>query len=161
MSSSVSIVSLKNIHNLWIKQASSNGFSSGILRTLFQKLFIYFSLSSLFICLATFSFLFLKVLPIGALSTSIGSGASYECVLLVSGGLAKGLGCGLSAVIRAMSIFDNCTRYMRCAHRSMGDEVCRSVAVSRCRSMAVSRCRSMAVSRFRSMAGFVCRSMLT
>ncbi|KAF2555397.1 hypothetical protein F2Q68_00016609 [Brassica cretica] len=59
MSSSVSLVSLKNIYNLWVK------------------------------CLATYSFLFLKVLPIGSLSTSICSTASSECVLAVSGGCAS------------------------------------------------------------------------
>ncbi|KAG5393591.1 hypothetical protein IGI04_023554, partial [Brassica rapa subsp. trilocularis] len=64
-------------------------------------------------CLATFSFRFLKVLPIVALSTCIGSGASSECVLVVSGGLAKGFGCGMSALIRAMLIFGNCTRNVR------------------------------------------------
>ncbi|KAF3593183.1 hypothetical protein DY000_02022082 [Brassica cretica] len=81
---------------------------------------ISFSIAPLFRCLATFSFLFLKVLPIGALSTCIGSGASSECVLLVSGGLAECFGCGLSALIRVMSIFGNCTRNVRGARRSMG-----------------------------------------
>ncbi|KAF2610567.1 hypothetical protein F2Q70_00011943 [Brassica cretica] len=55
-------------------------------------------ISSFFRCLATFPFHFLKVLPIGALSTSIGSVASSECVMVVSGGLAEGLGCGRSAL---------------------------------------------------------------
>ncbi|KAF2582670.1 hypothetical protein F2Q70_00011864 [Brassica cretica] len=39
--------------------------------------------------------------------------ASFECVLVVYGGLAEGLGCGISALIRVMSIFGNCTRYVR------------------------------------------------
>ncbi|KAF3585221.1 hypothetical protein F2Q69_00029435 [Brassica cretica] len=51
------------------------------------------------------------VLPIGTLSTSIGSAASSECVLVASGGLSEGLGCGLSALRRATSIFGFCTRY--------------------------------------------------
>ncbi|KAF3587230.1 hypothetical protein F2Q69_00029983 [Brassica cretica] len=89
-----------------------------------------FSLARLFRCLATFSFFFLNVLPIGALSNSIGAVASSECVLVVPGGLAEGLGCGLSALIRAMSIFGNYTRYVRGARRSMGAGVCRSMAVS-------------------------------
>ncbi|KAF3518728.1 hypothetical protein DY000_02060039 [Brassica cretica] len=86
---SVFLVSLKNIHNLW-------------------------------------------VLPIGALSTSIGSAASSECVLVVSGGLEEGLGCGLSALIRAMSIFGKYTRYVRGARHSMGAGGCPSPVVSRC-----------------------------
>ncbi|KAF3544361.1 hypothetical protein DY000_02006444 [Brassica cretica] len=61
-------------------------------------------------CLATFPFLFLKVLPIGALSTSIGSAASSECVLVVSGRLAEGLGCGLSGLRQVTSIFGIYTR---------------------------------------------------
>ncbi|KAF2575651.1 hypothetical protein F2Q70_00003649 [Brassica cretica] len=65
--------------------------------------------------LSNLSFLFLKVLPIGALSTSIGSAASSECVLVVSGGLAEGLGCGLSVLRQATSIFGICTQYVRCA----------------------------------------------
>ncbi|KAG5375926.1 hypothetical protein IGI04_040522 [Brassica rapa subsp. trilocularis] len=109
MSSSVSLVSLKNIHNLW-------------------------------------------VLPVRALLTSIGSVASSECALVVSGGLAEGLGCGLIVLIRVMSTFGNCTRYVRGARRSKGARVCQSVAVFRCQSMAVSRCRSMEVSRCQSMA---------
>ncbi|KAF3502043.1 hypothetical protein F2Q69_00043038 [Brassica cretica] len=39
-----------------------------------------------------------RVLPIENLSTFIGSTASSECVLVASGGLSKGLGCGLSAL---------------------------------------------------------------
>ncbi|KAF3515343.1 hypothetical protein F2Q69_00006672 [Brassica cretica] len=39
--------------------------------------------------------------------------ASFECVLVVYGGLAEGLGCGRSALIRVISIFGNCTRYVR------------------------------------------------
>ncbi|KAG5411023.1 hypothetical protein IGI04_007342 [Brassica rapa subsp. trilocularis] len=58
--------------------------------------------------------------PHRALSTCIGSGASSECVLVVSGGLAEGFGCGLSALIHAMLIFGNCTRNVRGAYRSMG-----------------------------------------
>ncbi|KAF3589156.1 hypothetical protein F2Q69_00029079 [Brassica cretica] len=50
------------------------------------------------------------VLPIGALSTFIGYAASSECALVVSGGLAEGLGCGMSALRRATSIFGICTR---------------------------------------------------
>ncbi|KAF2551462.1 hypothetical protein F2Q68_00036194 [Brassica cretica] len=130
MSSSVSLVSLKNMHNLWVKYTSSNGFSNGILKTLFWKLSISFSLASLFRCLATFPFLFLKVLPIGALSTSIGSAASSECVLVVFGGLAEGLDCGLGALRRAMSIFGICTQYVRGERRSMGAGGCRSMVVS-------------------------------
>ncbi|KAF3506729.1 hypothetical protein F2Q69_00005732 [Brassica cretica] len=61
-------------------------------------------------CLATFPFLFLKVLPIGALSTSIGSAASSECVLVFSGRLAEGLGCGLSGLRQVTSIFGIYTR---------------------------------------------------
>ncbi|KAF3566215.1 hypothetical protein DY000_02014957 [Brassica cretica] len=83
------------------------------------------------------------VLPIGALSTSIGSGASSGCLLVVSGRLAEGSDCGMCALIRAMSIFGNCTRNVRGAHRSMGAGGCRSVAVSRYRSMAGSVCRSI------------------
>ncbi|KAF2591935.1 hypothetical protein F2Q70_00039660 [Brassica cretica] len=51
-----------------------------------------------------------KVLPTGTLSTSIGSAASSEGVLMASGGLYEGLGCGLSALRRATSIFGICTR---------------------------------------------------
>ncbi|KAF2620135.1 hypothetical protein F2Q68_00039192 [Brassica cretica] len=61
-------------------------------------------------CLDTFPFLFFKVLPIRALSTSIGSTASSECALVVSGGLAEGLGYGMSALRQATSIFGICTR---------------------------------------------------
>ncbi|KAF2593618.1 hypothetical protein F2Q70_00043226 [Brassica cretica] len=68
------------------------------------------SVAPLFRSLATFSFLFLKVLPIGALSTSMGSDASSECGLVSSGGLSEGLGCGLSAFRQATSIFGVCTR---------------------------------------------------
>ncbi|KAF3501938.1 hypothetical protein F2Q69_00042369 [Brassica cretica] len=78
----------------------------------------------------------LWVLPIGALSTSIGSTASSECALVVSGGLAEGLGYGMSALRQATSIFGICTRYVRGARRSMGAGGCRSMAVSLCRSMA-------------------------
>ncbi|KAF2555667.1 hypothetical protein F2Q68_00016907 [Brassica cretica] len=84
-----------------------------------------------------------EVLPIGALSTSIGFGASSECVLVVSGGLAEGFGCGLSALIRALSIFGICTRNVRGAHRSMGTGGCRSAVVSCCQSTTGSFCRSM------------------
>ncbi|KAF3582932.1 hypothetical protein DY000_02029549 [Brassica cretica] len=49
------------------------------------------------------------VLPIGILSTSIGSAASSEGVLMASGGLFEGLGCGLSAFRRATSVFGICT----------------------------------------------------
>ncbi|KAF3568255.1 hypothetical protein DY000_02014932 [Brassica cretica] len=76
MSSSVSLVSLKNIHNL--------------------------------------------VLPIGTLSTSIGSAPSSEGILAVSGGFSEGLGLGLSALRRATSIFGICTWYVSGARRSMG-----------------------------------------
>ncbi|WZZ78686.1 hypothetical protein YC2023_099258 [Brassica napus] len=65
----------EDIHSPWVKYVSSNGFSSEILKTLFQKLSSFFSLAPLFRCLATFFFLLLKVLLIGALSTSIGSAA--------------------------------------------------------------------------------------
>ncbi|KAF3485222.1 hypothetical protein F2Q69_00052133 [Brassica cretica] len=83
MSSSVSLVSLKNIHNL--------------------------------------------VLPVGTLSTSIGSTPSSEGVLTVSGGFSKGLGLGLSALRRATSIFGICTRRGR---RSILDDFCRSMSVA-------------------------------
>ncbi|KAF3585443.1 hypothetical protein F2Q69_00029457 [Brassica cretica] len=76
MSSSVSLVSLKNIHN---------------------------------ICFATFSFLLLRVLPVGTLSTSIESVSSSEGVLTASGGFSEGLGLGLSALRRTTSIFGICT----------------------------------------------------
>ncbi|KAG5378261.1 hypothetical protein IGI04_026103 [Brassica rapa subsp. trilocularis] len=56
--------------------------------------------------------------PIRFLSTCIGSGASSECVLVVSGGSAEGF--GLSAMIRAILIFGNCTRNVRGNRRSMG-----------------------------------------
>ncbi|KAF2608583.1 hypothetical protein F2Q68_00044070 [Brassica cretica] len=52
-------------------------------------------------------------LPIGALPTSISSAASSE-----------GLGCGLSALIRAMFIFGNCARCVRGDGLSMGAGVC-------------------------------------
>ncbi|KAF3533528.1 hypothetical protein DY000_02040286 [Brassica cretica] len=80
--------------------------------------------------LSNFPFLFRKVLPIGTLSTSISHAASSERVLVISGGLAEGLGCGLCALRRATSIFGICTRYFRCARRSMGAEGCRLMAVS-------------------------------
>ncbi|KAF3583674.1 hypothetical protein F2Q69_00030763 [Brassica cretica] len=80
-----------------------------------------------------------------ALSTSIGSGASSECVLVVSGGLAKGFGCGLSALIHALSIFGICTRNVRGAHRSMGTGGCRSTVVSCCQLTTGSVCRSMLI----------------
>ncbi|KAF3576247.1 hypothetical protein DY000_02031191 [Brassica cretica] len=84
MSSSVSLVTLKNIHNL--------------------------------------------VLPIGSLSTFIGSAASSEGVLMVFGGLSESLGRGLSALRRATTIFGICTRYVRGARRSMGAGGCRLMA---------------------------------
>ncbi|KAF3567614.1 hypothetical protein DY000_02029548 [Brassica cretica] len=59
------------------------------------------------------------------LSTSIGYAASSECVLLASGWLSEGLGCGLSALRRATCIFGICTRYVRGARRSMGAGGCR------------------------------------
>ncbi|KAF3576621.1 hypothetical protein DY000_02030738 [Brassica cretica] len=77
MSSSFSLVSLKNIHNL---------------------------------CFASFSFLLLRVLPVGTVSSSIGSSPSSEGVLTGFGRYSKGLGLGLSALSRARSIFGICTR---------------------------------------------------
>ncbi|KAG5410586.1 hypothetical protein IGI04_006905, partial [Brassica rapa subsp. trilocularis] len=116
--------------------------------TLLRKLSITFSLAHLFRFFATFLFLFLKVLPIGILSTSIGSGASSEYVLVVSGGLAEGFNCDLSALIRALSIFGICTRNVRGARRSMGIGGFRSTTVSVCRSMLIHKglggCRCLA-----------------
>ncbi|KAF2549068.1 hypothetical protein F2Q70_00021638 [Brassica cretica] len=63
MSSSVSLVSLKNIHNMW-----------------------------------------------GSSHRNPISFASSECVLVASGGLSEGLGCGLTALRRATSIFGICIR---------------------------------------------------
>ncbi|KAF2547219.1 hypothetical protein F2Q70_00021879 [Brassica cretica] len=97
MSSSVSLVSLKNIHN---------------------------------ICFATFSFLLLRVLPVGTLSTSIESVSSSEGVLTASGGFSEGLGLALSALRRTTSIFGICTWYVIGPRRSMGAGGCRSMAVS-------------------------------
>ncbi|KAG5410666.1 hypothetical protein IGI04_006985 [Brassica rapa subsp. trilocularis] len=140
----------------------------GILKTLFWKFSISFSLAALFRCLATFPFLFLKVLPIGALSTSIGSAASSESVMVVFGGLAEDLGCGMSALRQGTSIFGIYTRYVRGVRRSMGarddhhghagryyhlehlseSEPClaaqyRSMSGMENRSMSDGRCRSM------------------
>ena len=64
---------------------------------------------------------------------------------MVSGGLAKGFGCGLSALIHALSIFGICTRNVRGAHRSMGTGGCRSTVVSCCQSTTGSVCRSMLI----------------
>ena len=110
-----SLIGLSEEHPQSVGKVGLLEFSSGILKTLLRKLSISFSLAPLFRCLATFSFLFLKVLPIGALSTSIGSAASSECVLVVSGGLAEGLGCSQSVLRQATSIFGICTQYVRCA----------------------------------------------
>ncbi|KAF3559205.1 hypothetical protein F2Q69_00012936 [Brassica cretica] len=55
-------------------------------------------------CLGIFSFLFLNTLPSVALSTCIGSGVVSEGLVVGSGGFAKGLGGGLSALIRLLSI---------------------------------------------------------
>ena len=115
-----SLIGLSEEHPQSVGKVGLLEFSSGILKTLLRKLSISFSLAPLFRCLATFSFLFLKVLPIGALSTSIGSGVSSECVLVVFGGLAKGFGCALSALICALSIFGICTQNVRGARRLMG-----------------------------------------
>ncbi|KAF3589151.1 hypothetical protein F2Q69_00029073 [Brassica cretica] len=86
MSSSFSLVSLKNIHNL---------------------------------CVSTFSSLFLRVLPIGTLSTSIESSPSSKGILTVSRGFSEGVGLGLSSLRRATFIFGICTRYLIGARRSM------------------------------------------
>ncbi|KAF2557344.1 hypothetical protein F2Q68_00016153 [Brassica cretica] len=52
----------------------------------------------------------MRVLPVGTLSSSIGSSPSSEGVLTVSGGFSEGLGVGLCALRRATSIFGICTR---------------------------------------------------
>ncbi|KAF3556694.1 hypothetical protein F2Q69_00012846 [Brassica cretica] len=62
------------------------------------------------LCFATFSFLLLRVLLVGTLSSSLGSSPSSEGVLTGSGRYFKGLGLGLSALSRARSIFGICTR---------------------------------------------------
>ncbi|KAF3500448.1 hypothetical protein F2Q69_00042288 [Brassica cretica] len=55
-------------------------------------------------------FEWLMVLPVDTLSSSIGSSPSSQGVLTGSGGCSEGLGLGLSALSRATSIFDICTR---------------------------------------------------
>ncbi|KAF3486244.1 hypothetical protein F2Q69_00052305 [Brassica cretica] len=69
-----------------------------------------FSLYSLLRCLGIFSFLFLNTLPSVASSTCIGSGVVFEGLVVGYGGLAKGLGGGLSALIRLLSVDGNRTR---------------------------------------------------
>ena len=71
---------------------------------------ISFSLASLLRFLGIFSFLFLNLLPSVASSTFIGSGVVSEGLVVGSGGFAKGLGGGLSALIRSLSIDGNRTR---------------------------------------------------
>ncbi|KAF2533501.1 hypothetical protein F2Q70_00029581 [Brassica cretica] len=71
------------------------------------------------------------------------STASSECALVVSGGLAEGLGYGMSALRQATSIFGICTRYVRGARRSMGAEVVdqwRSLSVDRWQDQFDDRC---------------------
>ena len=143
MSSSVSLVSLKNIYNLWVKWVSSNDLSRGILKTFFRKLSFSFSLVPLFRCFAIFSFLFHRVLPIGTLSTSKGFAPTSEGVLTVFCGFSESLSLGLSALRRATSIFSICTWYVKGSRRSMDPGVFRSITVSWCRSMTVSECRSI------------------
>ncbi|KAF2609020.1 hypothetical protein F2Q68_00044345 [Brassica cretica] len=92
-----------------------------------------------FRCFATLSFLLLRVLPVGTLSSSIGSSPSSECVLTTSGGYSEGLGLGLSALSRATSIFGICTRWVIGARRSIGAGGCRSMAASECRSLRILR----------------------
>ena len=75
-----------------------------------MKLSISFSLASLLRFLGIFSFLFLNLLPSVASSTFIGFGVVYEGLVVGSGGFAKGLGGGLSALIRLLSIDGNHTR---------------------------------------------------
>ncbi|KAF3569541.1 hypothetical protein DY000_02015985 [Brassica cretica] len=99
MSSSFSLVSLNNIHNL---------------------------------CFSTFPFLFLRVHPIGTLSTSIESSPSSEGIMTVSGGFSEGLGLGLSALRRATSIFGIFTRCVIGARRLMGTGGCQSILTSIC-----------------------------
>ena len=68
------------------------------------------SLASLLRFLGIFSFFFLNFLPSVASSTCIGSGVMSEGLVVGSGGFAKGLGGGLSALIRLLSIDGNRTR---------------------------------------------------
>ena len=96
----------------------------------FSKTILFLIIGPLFRCFSTCSFLFLRVLPIGTLSTSIESSPSSEGILTVSGGFSEGLGLGLSALRRATSIFGICTRYVIGARRSMGAGGCRTMAVS-------------------------------
>ncbi|KAF2597704.1 hypothetical protein F2Q68_00010250 [Brassica cretica] len=71
-----------------------------------MKPFISFSLASLLRFLGIFSFLFLNLLPSVSSSTRIGSAVVCEGLVVGSGGFAKGLGGGLSALIRLLSIED-------------------------------------------------------
>ncbi|KAF3509303.1 hypothetical protein F2Q69_00005996 [Brassica cretica] len=129
------------------------------------------------LCLAIFSFIFLKVLPKGALSTSKGSVASSECVLVDSGGLAEGLGCGLSELRRATYIFGICTRtslpidyeinragrmWVSCCEVLVSHDphgISRCGRLRRCRrSMFWRNCRSVLIDVRRSMFGIWRRS---
>ncbi|KAF3565083.1 hypothetical protein DY000_02016308 [Brassica cretica] len=60
--------------------------------------------------LGIFSFLFLNLLPSDASSTCIASGVMSEGLVVGYGGLANGLGGGLSALIQSLSIDGNRTR---------------------------------------------------
>ena len=100
----------------------------------FSETFLFLIIGPLFRCFSTFSFLFLRVIPIGTLS---------EGILTVSGGFFEGLGLSLSALRRATSIFGVCTQYVIGARRSMDAGGCRSMSTSVCRSMGVSACRAI------------------
>ncbi|KAF3486123.1 hypothetical protein F2Q69_00052668 [Brassica cretica] len=115
--------------------------------------------STIYGCLATFPFLFLKFLPIGAISTFIGSAASSDCVLVVYGGLAEGLGCGLSALRRATPIFCICTRARRmwvfCCELLVSHD---PHGIARCGRLRKSH-RSMLWNGYRSVLVDICRLM--
>ena len=67
----------------------------------------------------------------------------FEGLVVGSGGFPKGLGGGMSALIRLLSIDGNRTRWVRGVSRSMEVERGRSMSVSLCRSMAGSCGRSI------------------
>ena len=113
--------------------------------TLFRKLSFSLSLTPLFKCFSTFHFLFLRVFPKGTQSISIDSSPSSEGIMTVSGGFSEGLGLGLSAFRRAISIFGICTRYIIGTRRPVGAGGCRSMSSSIYRSIVGSPCRSMEV----------------